>query len=164
MKLAKEKSISILEMIPKMIFLTLSIGLIVFVTFLYKFNNLETSDIEMDIFFNRLIYSSNAITYYDEEIGRSYLGIIDPEKLNSETLEEAINYPKDRTFAAKIKINGIEESVYYKKEIYEDLEPLAGIRGAGGVSQEIKEMDVSFMKDGEPVSRTMTIDILRSVT
>jgi len=158
-----DEEIWIIQMIPKTIFLGAAITIIIFFAFILTANNIKTNDLEMNVFINRLLYSTNAIAYYDEEIGRSYLGRIDLDKLNSKNIEQAINYSKGMFFAANITLQG-KDSVYYNKELYEKMIPLAKarIKGPGGADYRLKQYKVSYLENKVMKLSSMRIEIIKA--
>ncbi len=115
---------------------------------------IKTTELEIDIFLNRLLHSSNAIFYYDEEAKRTYLGVIDIEKFNSENIEKAINYTDKRIFSAKLTLKSkyqTKKKVYFHEKLFESLEPIvsAGQRGAGGGDRVTRMFRVSYFEDGD---------------
>ncbi|MBC8501030.1 MAG: hypothetical protein H8D38_04680 [DPANN group archaeon] len=152
-----------LEMFPKFIFLAAIMIIIIFFAYFFTINNLRTETIEREIFFNRIIYSTNALAYYDEDIGRTYLGRIDLEKLNTTNLEKSINYSNNYFFAARITLQG-KDPVYYHKELWETLEPLAKakIRGPGGADYRVKEFRASYIENGTLKSAPIKIEVIRA--
>ncbi|MFH1589984.1 MAG: hypothetical protein ABIB43_05440 [archaeon] len=152
-----------IPLIHKAIFTGVVILIIVFFAFFFFFNELKTDNAEQHAFFNRLIYSTNALAYYDAEIDRSYLGRIDLDKLTTENLEKTINYPENRYFGANITLRG-KESVFYHKNIYENLVPLAraGLRGAGSSNIMIRQFIVSYTENDLLTKSPLRIEIVRA--
>lgn len=138
---------------------------LIFFSFFLTYNRIDTADLEMDVFVNRLIYSTTAMADYDEELGRTYFGRIDLEKMTTENLERSINYSNNHFFAARITVAG-REPVYYHQALFERMEPLAnaGIRGPGGADKldPPEEFKVTFMEDGELKTANMRIEVLRA--
>lgn len=154
-----------LQMFPKLLMLIAIVLIMIFFSYFLTFTNINTSELEMNVFINRLLYSTNALAYYDEELGRSYLGRIDLEKLNSENLDKAINFSNNHFFAARISLIGYEP-VYYHQALFERLEPLANahIRGPGGADklEPPKEFMVTFSKDGVLEYANLKLEVLRA--
>lgn len=73
----------------------------------FKVNSLNTTELEMNILFQR-IYYSDIITY--EEAGKLQTGIIDLNKFKSENLNEQINYTSSRHIAARLTIKSLGET------------------------------------------------------
>ena len=61
-----------IESIPKLIFISLAIISIIALTAIYNISQIQTEDLEMDVIFNRIMYSPNAISYTDINTGRTY--------------------------------------------------------------------------------------------
>lgn len=158
--------IRIIEKIPEVIYISIVFLVVFLITAFYTINNLESKDIEMDVFYNRLMYSSNAISYHDNTIGRTYIGIIDINKLNSENIEKAIRYPDNRTIAAEInlyKANNEQITVFYQEEWYKNYAPLgkSGKKGIGGVDYFKKETQISYIEEDENGNKQIKKGLLR---
>lgn len=152
-----------IHMIPKLLFVMFALIIISFFAYFLFFNEIKIENMEKHVFFNRLIYSTNALAYYDEDLGRTYLGMIDLEKFTTENIEATINYPENRYFAANLTLAG-KESVYYHRELYDNLKPLAyaRIRGSGGADLIIKELKVSYIENDKLKSGLLKIEIIRA--
>lgn len=154
--------IRLLEKIPDILFLGVAVLVIVFFSSYFVVNSLQTGNIEMELFYNRLLYSSNTISYHDSDIGRTYLGVIDPVKVNDSNLESSMNYSGNSRFAAKIQLN--DRTAYYYKSRFENLAPLAraGIGGAGGADYLHRTFNVGYIKDGELKKGILSIEIIKA--
>lgn len=156
----------LIEMFPKFIFVTAIIAVIIFFAYFFVFKNIKTDTIEREVFFNRLIYSPNGLAYYDEDLGRTYLGRIDLDKFDTEYLENGINYTKNYFFAANITLitQKGKSNVYYHEDLYYKLKPLAmaKIKGLGGADRRIKEYIVSYFEDGTLRSGSLRIEVFRA--
>ncbi|MBU1201839.1 MAG: hypothetical protein KJ583_02570 [Nanoarchaeota archaeon] len=153
----------LLEMIPKLIFLGIAITVIIVFTALFIMNNLRTDDLEIDVFLNKLIYSKNTISYYDSMTGRTYLGIIDPNKLTEKNLNESMEY-NGTMYAAKITLGSQE--AYYLKSRYLNLEGLAKakIKGPGGADYRFKKFEVGVMDNNVLRTETIKIEMIKART
>ncbi|NQU98104.1 hypothetical protein HQ533_01440 [Candidatus Woesearchaeota archaeon] len=155
-----DEEIWIMQMIPKIIFLGAAVTIILFFAYFFTINTVSTDNMEMSVFYNRLLYSTNAMAYYDEDLGRSYLGFIDLEKLNSENLEKAIDY-SGRYFTANLTLQG-KDSVYYQKDLFELLKPVRKLEGPGGADYRVKELRVSYLENGQQKTGLLRIEILKA--
>ncbi|MBN1501915.1 hypothetical protein JW930_00085 [Candidatus Woesearchaeota archaeon] len=86
--------------------------LVLFVTFYIFFSSqfsmgLESHEVGNLVFTKRFLYSGNALAYRDPETARVYPGIIDFEKFNNETMEEAFSYEKNY-IAAKFELENLD--------------------------------------------------------
>jgi hypothetical protein len=80
----------VLSYIPKLLVVSLVFLAVVFFVNRFMITKLDVQDIEASLLVDRMIYSRNCFSYYDEEISRPYPGIIDIEKFKSETLDSCI--------------------------------------------------------------------------
>ncbi len=136
--------------------------------------NVDVEGIEADLFLQRLIYSTNGISYFDKESQRLMPGIIDIEKFDSpdfeKNLEKAIFYGKANDhIGAKIivldKEDKIETIKYYNKDFFEEKEILAkaGLtKGVGGARITYRELSC-FIKRGTAIRKgTIKVEIVMS--
>jgi len=154
----------ILEFIPKLIFLGIAITVIVVFTSLLIVNNVNTSNLEMEVFFNKLMYSSGGISYHDVDTGRIYMGVIDPSKLDHNYLIQSLPYEGKR-FAAKITV--YHQSVYYPNESsYLNLKPFTALDGPSGADTLDRKFTSAYVNEnGQVVDNTpVEIEIMRSRT
>ena len=79
-------------------------GILVLLTLIhmYVITQIDTKEAEAAILINRILFSPNGISYFDEEISRTYPGIIDLEKFDDSILEQSINLPENRIVAARL--------------------------------------------------------------
>ena len=104
--------------------------------------------IETDVMSYRFLYSANGINYRNEDIGRSYPGMIDTEKFTDEQIKKFFDYKDSETMAAKLtlvdKKDKSEKVAYFNKEWFERYKPLAitNLPGSGGAQIDAKEIPV----------------------
>ncbi len=154
-----------LESIPKFILLGLAITAIVILTSLYNINQFQTESLEMDIIFNRILYSPNSISYTDASIGRTYLGVIDPARIDESILNKALAYKREKTYSANITLigQGFIKNGYLQKDWYIRLYPIAkaSTKGVGGADYVKKELPVSYISGEHFKKGTLVIEIVR---
>jgi len=79
------------------------------------------------IFMERTVYSPSSFIYTNPITQRSYPGIIDSERFNSEVLEKAFNYTQNN-LAARFELinldNDEQKEIYLNKKWYERWQPL----------------------------------------
>jgi len=149
----------LLEFIPKIIFLGISITVIVVFTSLLVINKVDTSYLEMEVLFNKLMYTSSGLAYQDSDIGRTYRGVIDLDKVDTKRLNETLQYV-GRKFAAKITLS--QKTAFYPSEKkYLRLMPLSALDGPGGADRLIREFDVMYYNNGFIGKGKIKIDIVR---
>lgn len=164
MKLGKKsRTISdhLILWIPKFIFITIAFLSVVFLVRLLVYNNLDTSPTEARVLTNRIFYSPNAISYLDDQLGRSYPGIIDLEKFTKLQVSpngldtKILAYTNDNgVIAAKLTLKLIDSNagydVFYNKENYEFWEPriLSTVTGGSGSVKSVVEQRYVLVKTG----------------
>jgi hypothetical protein len=158
-----KKGILSILMITRFIFLALALFSVVFLTKYFVVQNLESNRLEMEVFYNRMIYSPNALAYVDNVTGRAYPGVIDFDKFNSENLDKTLNYTYKRTLAAKLTL-GEFTPVYYNKEWYDRFSPLKRMRGLSGVLTLEKSLPVVYEDNDKLYPAILKVEILKQKT
>src|SRR3989338_7081814 len=137
--------------IPRIIFIIIIMFIVMTLVRTYVATVIETSDIKASMFSNRLIYSANSISYYDESVKRAYPGIIDPNKFSSaDFLDKAIYYgEKNREIGAKIVVKDLNEGkelvLFYNKVFFKEQKKLVDAKlteGPGGSRGYTKKYNV----------------------
>ncbi len=154
--------------IPRIIFIVFIMFVIIFLVRTYVATVIDTSAIKANLFSNRVIYSANGISYYDESIKRTYPGIIDPNKFSSaDFLDKAIYYgAKNREIGAKIVLKDLNEGkesvLFYNQPFFKEQKKLvdSGLtEGPGGARGYTKKYNVLIMMDSLDKGE-LTIDIV----
>jgi len=157
----------ILEHFPK-ILLTIAVmaGIFLLVGY-YTSLTINIKPVEVEVLFNRIMYSPNSIMYMDNVTGRVHPGIINLDNFTDETLDRAINYSYERHLAAKLDLYGSDRrklvsTTYLNKVLYERLEPLAvsGQKGAGSADIKTRANPVIYRKDGVNYPGFLKISII----
>lgn len=170
-----KKGITTFEMliwIPRIIFIVVIMFAIMVLIRSYVTTTIDTSEVEANIFINRLIYSRNGISYFDLEINRVYPGVVDLSKFNSQQkeqfLEKTIYYGiKNMEIGAKLVLKDIDKnsefSAFYNEDFFKEQKKLvdAGFtQGPGGVKGFVKKYNV-LIREGSALSKgTLTIDVI----
>ena len=155
--------------IPRIIFIIIIMFLVMTLVRTYVATAIETSDIKANLFSNRLIYSPNSISYYDEPIKRAYPGIIDPAKFGSaDFLDKSIYYgEKNKEIGAKVVLkdfsDGKEYALFYNNNFFSEQKRIADAgltEGPGGAKSYTKKYNVLVLKEGSLNNGMLTIDIV----
>ncbi len=89
--------------------------------------NLDIQKTREMVLVERSLYSPNSFIYSDSLTGRSYPGIIDIERFDSEILDKAFNYNKSN-IAARFELknlgNNETKEIYLNKKWYDRWQPL----------------------------------------
>ncbi len=145
---------NIINFIPKIIFLAVVVLTIVFMVRGFVRTDVDISASESYVLVNRIIYSS--IAYHDESINRTYPGIVDLIKFNSERIGSTIAAADN--LGAKLDLVGRRMTAYYNKDFYEQYYPQRGIKGG---SKEIKTKFYVLVRDGETsVPDTLEVSVI----
>jgi len=140
----------------------------------YIVTTVDVFDAQAEVFHDRLLYSTNGISYYDHEIGRLYPGVIDMEKLDQQNFDSiilnSVYYGKEhvdpqsgfenREIGAKMTAYSDDNPLYttkvayYNKDYYEYYRDVAlglkGVKGPGGARKKGKISNV-LIKDGNTI-------------
>ena len=141
----------ILEHIPKILLTIVVVAGISFLIDYYINITVDIQPVEVEVLFNRLMYSPNSIMYMDNFTGRVYPGIINLDNFTNETLDRAINYSYERHIAAKLELYDFNKQLvstaYLNGLWYNRLEPLTQLKGPGGTKLFIKTTPIVYRKN-----------------
>lgn len=156
-------STSVFYSLFNMFFMVLIVMTVVILINLFYITNVDARDAESRITGLSALYSTKGISYYDQELGRIFPGIIDMDKFTDEQINKAINIHDNEFIAAKYTLNTIAgeeiKSVFLNKKWYERWKPLAGYPGAGASQSVILERYV-LIKNSEHVRGKLTIEVI----
>lgn len=102
--------------------------LILVVIFVYVASTMESRalsshDTRKEIILNRIFYSPNSISYYDESINRVYPNIIDIRKFDDVTLDAAFSTRVTKVLTGRLELINLENDemheAYINKEQYD---------------------------------------------
>lgn len=144
----------------------LFIALLFYITYLFAYSqikvNIDIDDTKSMIFVKRLLYSPNSIPYTNPVTERTYPGIIDIERFNPTTLENAFNFTKNN-IAAKIELTNLEndekKEIYLNKKWYDRWEPLTKFKQ---YKKTIKQRYVLINNNGKLEKGVLRIDVVLS--
>jgi len=124
----KGQAYEMLIWIPRLIYLVIVIITISGIISAYIVTTVNVRDAESHILMHRLQFAPEGISYYDEEIGRVYTGILDDTKLADTYLESILDVP-ELQIAARFKkldlVDETEKSAYINQITYDRWAPLA---------------------------------------
>ena len=139
-------------------FLTLKLSFILDVTFFILImvkmqivTKIDSSDAEIEIMYQRFIYSRNGISFYDEQIKRLYPGVIDTkyfdQKYFEDNIEKSIYFGENnRVVGAKLTLldldgkiisitdtstNSVHDAVVYYNKLFFDEKEVLYMAGQG---------------------------------
>lgn len=157
-------SFTILQTIPRLIFLIVVLFSVIFLVRSYVIDNLNVQDVQAEVFINRIIYSENGISYYDEEIKTITPGVINPGLITNENLDKLMDYKDDSFIAGKvilldIKNNKIASAVYNEKT-YNRWTPQIVPVGMGGINEFKKTIAVTFIDEDKIRQGILKFEVL----
>ena len=142
-------SFTILQTIPRLIFLIVVLFSVIFLVRGYVVDNLNVQDTQAEVFINRIIYSENGISYYDEELKMTTPGIINPKLITNQNLDNLMDYKDDSFIAGRVILLDIKNieiaSAIYNEKTYNRWTPLIGQKGIGGVTEFKRSIAVTFI-------------------
>lgn len=177
MKINNKRSVisgEMVMMIPQLIFLIAVLFAFVFLVKILIVTEVDIRRADAIILVDRILFSRNGISYYDEGIGRLYPGIINLDRFmdismeNPNVLDDSvISYGSDNPLiAAKLNLTqeGKEDIIaFYNKKWYDRWEPKVLLSVTGG-SASIESFDKTrnvLIKDGDTLSPgTLSFNIL----
>ncbi len=147
----------------------LMIALVIFFLLInfYVSTKIDIKQLQAETISARILYSE-AITYQDPNTYRTYPGIIDASKFNSERLDEFIPYTFSKYIAVKLTLfhkDGatLINEAHLNKQQYETWKVLidSNIQGKGSVTYFQKLLPVTYKeKDGSFPYATLMLEIL----
>lgn len=162
----------ILMWIPRIIFLVVIMFVIMILIRSYITTTTDVSELEANLFVNRLLYSPTGISYFDSSINRAYPGIIDIDKFKMQStekfLEKSVYYGgKNREIGAKLSLKDLSENqeniIFYNEDFFKEQKKLvdAGFTlGPGGARGYTKNYDVLIFKNNALNKGTLMIEIV----
>ena len=162
---------NVLHFIIRLFFLIIVMVIVVMLVRMLIVSEVDIFEAESQLFVQRLLYSQNSISYFDNELGRAYPGIINLEKFKSSTISEvfakANYYGEDNTqIAAKLKLSdkfGNEIAVAdYNKLLFDRKMPIAKTfyPGPGGAKMQTRELNV-LIKDKDKLEKgTLNVEVV----
>jgi len=161
------ESFTMMQAIPRFLFLIVLLFSIIFLVRAFVVDNLNVQSIQAEVFVNKILYSPNSISHNDKELGILIPGLIDPSKIKDETLDNFMDYKDESFIAGKVQLfdaNNVEvKSAIYNKKTYERWLPLAqfGKKGIGGVKRIGKSVFVNYIgSDKNILPGTLKFDVL----
>ena len=144
---------------------------VVFLVRIYQQKEIDTSEIEAELFKNYLLYSPNALSYTDPYVNRVYLGVVDLKNFNSKHLESAADFGSPNSMvAANMSIALISAGkytrvaqAYYNEEKFFDWLPLAhpAFKGRGTVYSDFDIKNVNYVDENGTITQgRLVIEIL----
>jgi len=155
----------------KIFFVVIVLFTLVFLIRSFISTELDIFNAEADIFIQRLFMSRNGISFYDENIGRLYPGVIDKNSFLLSNIEDRLNYSiyygiENKRIAANITLmdsQGTIRSVIYNPDYYDRWKMLVKalwIRGPGGVRPKTKEFNVLIREEGSFKPGILKIEVI----
>lgn len=171
MKNKKATTFEILMWVPRIIFLVIIMFAIMILIRSYITTTIDISELEANVFINRILYSPTGISYFDSNIDRTYPGIIEFDKFKSQItekfLEKSVYYGKKNTeVGAKFILKDLSEdkeiTVFYNEDFFKEQKKLvdAGFtQGPGGARDYTKKYDVLILKNNVLHKGILTIEV-----
>ncbi len=157
--------------VPKLIYYNIVFFVLLIMIFSFMAMRVELKEAEARAYLNRVIFSQDSIYYYDDELERSYPGIVDIKKFNDNTLNLSMDFrsaiESENTYLA-MSLNityqrpGMENAVaYHNGKWYDRFLPRVGKRGKGGARMWQEDYFVTVMDEqGNLEPGTMNVRLL----
>jgi hypothetical protein len=144
----KAQYMSFMLFIIWVIFLVYELLVVVTFSSAYVRREIDVRDAEARVFANRILYSYDGISYFDEDLGKIFPGTVDLKKLDSNYLDSVFWIEDNQVMAAKITVtnldtNAKQDAIYNNVWYYRWL-PLAGKSGSGASTEIVETRYVSI--------------------
>ncbi|HLC61469.1 MAG TPA: hypothetical protein VJI52_00445 [Candidatus Nanoarchaeia archaeon] len=157
--------------IPRILFLVVLMFAIMLLIRSFVNTTIDSSELQANVFANRVLYSTNAISYVDPDTQRVYPGIVDLDKLKSaisdKSLEKSISYgKKNLEIGAKFSVNDMKENkidFFYNEDFFREQEKIAGsgfTEGPGGAKLYVKNYNIIVQKGSVLTNGVLTMSIV----
>ena len=113
----KGQSFTMVDEIPKLLFLAVIVFAVFFMAKFYVSVIVVSEDTRCNVFVDQVLYSREGIIYIDPVINRPYPGVIDLTRFNSEILDGMMQPKKSGIIAAELKLITESET---KKAMYNE--------------------------------------------
>lgn len=127
-------------------------------------NNADISQAESELILQRILYSTQGISYYDLELQRLYPGTVDLNKFTTRYLESIFSLPnEDQHISARIelKTNDLEIApVYINEEWFNRWLPLTSFLGKGGKNLATETLPITIIKDNNKIQGILRIEVI----
>ena len=150
------------------IFFLVAVVLSVFILIrIFIITNIDTFETDANLFIQRVIFSKS-LNFYDNDINRLHVGTIDLKNFQAETIEdklaEEISYGPKKV-SAKISLENLNQnikynSIFYKRDLYEEKKELVGLSGPGGARLLIKELYVLILNGNNIEKGLLSIEVV----
>jgi hypothetical protein len=159
----RAQAFSLVQALPRLIFLTIVFFSMVFVVRSYVIDSLNVQQVQAEVFMNRILYAPHGILYFDEPLNTTIPGVIDKKRMTNERLDALFNYSSRSFIAAKIELvdaagTKIIATAVYNNQTYFRWLPIAqtGIAGPGGIKRFERIIFVTYI-DEQSMQRSGTL-------
>lgn len=165
-------SFEILMWVPRLAFLVVIMFVIMVLIRSYVTTTIDISELQANIFINRILYSPTGISYFDEDIERTYPGVIESDKFKSQItekfLEKSIYYGgANKEVGAKFVLKDLSENketiIFYNENFFKEQKKLVDVgftKGPGGARGYNKKYDVLIFKNMALYKGILTINVV----
>jgi len=158
--------------IPRLVFIVIVMFAIMVLIRSYVTVTIDISELQANLFVNRVLYSPTAISYFDKDIERLYPGIIDFDKFKLQTnekfLEKSVYYGEKNTeIGAKLVLKDLSENAelttFYNEGFFKEQKKLvdSGLtEGPGGARGYNKKYNVRIFKNNDLHEGILTVEVV----
>jgi hypothetical protein len=174
-----------LEIVPYVVLTIIIVFAVGALLGLFITKDFDTTTLETEVFANRLFHSPNSIMLTDNQTNRTYPGIIDMNKFNSETLEKSFIFGEEERFLAFLELHNesfdfndkrekpfyllednktLVKTAFYHETDFRRIYPLAfrGVQGPGsGRITGLKIIPVNYYQDNIMKKGSLRIFIIK---
>ena len=156
----------IIEQIPYILLTIIVMAGIYFILSYYSTTIVDSTPVEVNVFFYRALYAPFTLSYTDNVTGRVSPGIIEDSYMEDAHIDEMMKSEYDRQLMAKFEIftesTEPTKTAYYNKEWYLRTEPLAraNLKGYGGAIIKEKTIPILYRNGMVDNKATMKIQVI----
>ncbi|MAE13011.1 hypothetical protein CMO92_00460 [Candidatus Woesearchaeota archaeon] len=137
--------------VVRILFAGIVLGSVAFLFSFFVVNSLNTQGMERDLLITEILYNPHGILWKDPLTGRVTPGVIDPERISNEHLDEVFHFDFDRIIAAKLSlpIEGRTQAGFINGQWYErwDVVASGGLGGSGSAKKTEWEIPIRYSSE-----------------
>lgn len=115
--------------------------------------SIDVRDAEARILANRILYSPSSISRYDADMGKSYPGTVDINRMKNDILDKSVYIKNNLVAAAKVTVKDMSGTVMaeavFNSLWYSRWQPMVGKRGSAGVGETVEKRYVAVYEGDE---------------
>ncbi|MFH1400066.1 MAG: hypothetical protein ABIH41_00975 [Nanoarchaeota archaeon] len=160
---------SYLLYIPRFIFLVVVLSSVLMLISFFIVNRIDTKELEIQTMITRITLAPDAISYQDPITGRYHAGVVDPAKITTVHLSQAVKYTGDPLIAARVTLHALDKqdgpaiaSGTTDEQWFTRWYARTKLSGAGGATLKETRFPTTYIDtDGKAKNGLLTVTIVR---